>query len=69
MRWKKHALTFQEHAWVTKKGTDRLLSEAENTADLVEPPTEAEMNAAITNNLINLMTVVRVLTWRLRKAG
>jgi [calcium/calmodulin-dependent protein kinase] kinase len=36
-----------------------LLSEEENTSDLVEPPTEAEMNAAITDNMRNLMTVVR----------
>ena len=35
-----------------------LLSEAENTSNLVEPPTEAEMDAAITNNMRNLMTVV-----------
>ncbi len=35
-----------------------LLSEEENTSDLVEPPTEAEMNAAITNNMRNVMTVV-----------
>jgi hypothetical protein len=26
---------------------------------MVEPPTEAEMNAAITGNMGNLMTVVR----------
>jgi hypothetical protein len=56
----------QEHPWVTKNGTDRLLSEEENTSDLVEPPTEAEMNAAITNNVRNLMTVVRLLNWRPR---
>lgn len=49
----------QEHPWVTKNGTDTLLSEEENTSDLVEPPTEAEMDAAITNNMRNLMTVVR----------
>jgi len=35
-----------------------LLSEEENTSDLVEPPTAAEMNAAITNNIGNLLTVV-----------
>jgi [calcium/calmodulin-dependent protein kinase] kinase len=49
----------QAHPWVTKRGTDPLLSEAENTAILVDPPTEAEMNAAITKNMRNLMTVVR----------
>ena len=51
----------QEHPWVTKRGKDPLLSEEENTADLVDPPTEAEMNAAITNNMRNLMTVVRAV--------
>ncbi|RMD40072.1 hypothetical protein DV735_g5049, partial [Chaetothyriales sp. CBS 134920] len=49
------------HAWVTKGGKDLLLSEAENTADLVDPPTEAEMNAAITVNINNLMTVLRAV--------
>lgn len=45
---------------MTQRGTDKLLSEEENTSDLVEPPTAAEMNAAITNNIGNLMTVVRL---------
>jgi calcium/calmodulin-dependent protein kinase kinase 2 len=48
---------FQEHPWVTKNGTDPLLSEAENTVDLVVP-TDAEMNHAITSTMTNLMTVV-----------
>lgn len=52
------SLTRQEHPWVTKRGTDPLLSFEENTADLVEPPTEAEMDAAITGNMNNLITVV-----------
>ena len=46
---------------MTKRGTDPLLSEADNTSDLVEPPTEAEMNAAITGNMRNLMTVVKAV--------
>ncbi|RMZ90658.1 hypothetical protein DV736_g2106, partial [Chaetothyriales sp. CBS 134916] len=49
------------HTWVTKGRKDPLLSEAENTADLVDPPTEAEMNAAITANINNLMTVIRAV--------
>lgn len=49
---------FQEHAWVTKHGTDPLLSEAENTAKLIGPPTDAEMESAITGNVANLLTVV-----------
>ncbi|KIW22881.1 uncharacterized protein PV07_11131 [Cladophialophora immunda] len=51
----------RDHPWVTNKGTDKLLPEEENTADLVEPPTEAEMNAAITKNMRNLMTVVKAV--------
>ena len=46
---------------MTKRGTDPLLSEADNTSELVEPPTEAEMNAAITGNMRNLMTVVKAV--------
>ena len=46
-----------------------LLSEEENTSDLVGPPTEAEMNAAITNNMRNLMTVVRSLVCFKLEAG
>ena len=43
---------------MTKRGTDPLLSAEENTAELVEPPTEEEMNFAITGNLSNLIVVV-----------
>jgi hypothetical protein len=50
----------QDHPWVTQQGSDKLLSEEENSSDLVEPPTAAEMNAAITNNIGNLMTVVSI---------
>ena len=38
-----------------------MLSESENTADLLEPPTAAEMEAAITGNMRNLMTVVKAV--------
>lgn len=50
------------HPWVTKGGRDPLLSEAENTSELVEPPTEAEMNAAITSNMRNVMTVIKAVS-------
>ena len=50
--------SFQEHAWVTKRGSDPLLSEAQNTGELMGPPTAAEMDTAITGNVANLMTVV-----------
>ncbi|KAF2170992.1 hypothetical protein M409DRAFT_18964 [Zasmidium cellare ATCC 36951] len=49
----------REHPWVTKGGTDKLLSTEENCTDLIEPPTEAEMDQAITGNMANLMVVVK----------
>lgn len=42
---------------MTKNGTDPLLSEEENTAELVVP-TDAEMKNAITSTMTNLLTVV-----------
>lgn len=49
----------KDHPWVTKCGTDPLLSAAENTAYLIEPPTEQETNEAITGNLSNILVIVR----------
>ncbi|KUJ19870.1 BcCMK3, calcium/calmodulin-dependent protein kinase [Mollisia scopiformis] len=49
----------RKHPWVTKKGTDPLLSEEENIADLVEPPSEVEVNHAITAKMRNLIVLVR----------
>jgi calcium/calmodulin-dependent protein kinase kinase 2 len=43
---------------VTKNGEDPLLSEEENTAQGIEPPTEEEMGAAITHSVENLFAVV-----------
>ncbi|EXJ88242.1 CAMKK/CAMKK-META protein kinase [Capronia coronata CBS 617.96] len=51
----------RDHPWVTRRGTDKLLSEEENTADLIEPPTEAEMNEAITSNMTNILTVMKAV--------
>ena len=48
----------REHPWVTRKGTDELLPKEENVVNLVEPPTEAELNAAITGNMGRIMVVV-----------
>jgi len=48
----------KEHPWVTRGGADPLLSADDNTANLIEPPTEEEMNDAITSNLSNLLVVV-----------
>jgi hypothetical protein len=51
----------QEHPWVTKNGTDPLLSKEENCANLIEPPTKMEVNHAITGNFKNLMVVVGLI--------
>lgn len=44
---------------MTKNGSDPLLSFEENTADLVEPPSEIEVNHAITAKMRNLLVMVR----------
>lgn len=49
----------QEHPWVTRDGTDPMMPEEDNCATLVEPPTDAEMNEAITGNMAHLMTVLK----------
>ncbi|KAJ5787051.1 Calcium/calmodulin-dependent/calcium-dependent protein kinase [Penicillium paradoxum] len=51
----------QEHPWVTRNGTDPLLSFEENTSQIIEPPTEEEMNSAITKNMSHLMTVMKAV--------
>lgn len=48
----------QVHPWVTRNGSDLLLPEEENIAQIVEAPTEEEMNTAITRNVGHLMAVV-----------
>lgn len=52
----------QEHEWVTRHGEDRLLSFAENCPEVVEPPTELEVNEAITKNMGCVLAVVRRLS-------
>ncbi|KAL5121634.1 hypothetical protein ACEQ8H_000320 [Pleosporales sp. CAS-2024a] len=51
----------REHPWVTQHGTDPLLSKSENVAVIIEPPTDEEVNAAITGNMGHLVTVVRAV--------
>lgn len=43
---------------MTKNGTDPMISRDENVSDIIEPPTEEEMNMAITGNMKRLLTVV-----------
>ena len=47
---------------MTKCGKDPLLSADENTANLIEPPTEEEKDQAITGNLSNILVLVSGLT-------
>lgn len=51
----------REHPWVTRKGSDPLLSKEENVTNLIEPPTEAELNAAITGNMGRLLVVMKAV--------
>ena len=51
----------KEHPWVTKRGTDPLLSAEENTADLVEEPTAEEVNKAISTNFSKVLVTVGTL--------
>ena len=50
----------KEHPWVTRNGVDPLLSAEENTSVLLDPPTEKELNRAITGKIDNLITVVSI---------
>lgn len=49
------------HPWVTKDGSDPLLSAEENCAHQVEPPNELELNRAITRKMNHLMCVVKAI--------
>ncbi|KAF2766689.1 Pkinase-domain-containing protein [Teratosphaeria nubilosa] len=51
----------REHPWVTKNGADPLLSAEENCADLVDPPSDLEMEHAITGNMAHLMIVMKAV--------
>ena len=46
---------------MTQNGKDPLLPAEENCSDLVEPPTQKEMNHAITSNMGNLLVVMRAV--------
>lgn len=47
---------------MTRGGNDALLPEEENTANLIEPPTEEETNQAITGNLSNILVLVCIIS-------
>lgn len=47
---------------MTNSGADPLLSAEDNTANLIEPPTEEETNEAITGNLSNILVIVGIFS-------
>ncbi|KAI1504213.1 kinase-like domain-containing protein [Biscogniauxia marginata] len=51
----------REHPWVTRRGSDPLLSEEENCTDIVEPPSELEVNHAFTRKMDHLLCVLRAI--------
>ncbi|KAI9892835.1 MAG: hypothetical protein M1814_000994 [Vezdaea aestivalis] len=51
----------REHPWVTNNGTEPLASKVDNISTLLDPPTEEEMNSAITSNFQNLLVVMKAV--------
>ncbi|KAI1484370.1 kinase-like domain-containing protein [Biscogniauxia mediterranea] len=51
----------RNHPWVTKRGSDPLLSEEENCTDIVEPPNELEVSHAFTRKMDHLLCVLRAI--------
>ncbi|KAK5990249.1 Calcium/calmodulin-dependent protein kinase kinase cmkC [Cladobotryum mycophilum] len=51
----------RQHSWVTKCGTDTLLSAEENCAHLIEPPNELELNHAFTKKMNHLLCVMKAI--------
>ncbi|KAI2642701.1 kinase-like domain-containing protein [Xylaria nigripes] len=51
----------RNHPWVTRNGTDPLLSEEENCSNMVETPSELEVNHAFTRKMDHLMCVVKAI--------
>lgn len=48
----------QEHPWVTEDGANPLISKSVNISHPIDPPTDAEVDAAITGNMKQLLVVV-----------
>ncbi|KAK1827916.1 kinase-like domain-containing protein [Podospora conica] len=51
----------REHPWVTKNGTDPLLSAEENCADPVDLPNSLELNHAFTRRMSHLICVMKAI--------
>ncbi|ROW12810.1 hypothetical protein VMCG_00780 [Cytospora schulzeri] len=52
----------REHPWVTKEGTDPLLSAEENCSDPIDPPNELEVSHAFTRRMSHLLCVMRAIS-------
>ncbi|KAL2263674.1 hypothetical protein VTK26DRAFT_5705 [Humicola hyalothermophila] len=51
----------REHPWVTRSGTDTLLSAEENCSDPVDPPNPLELNHAFTRRMSHLICVMKAI--------
>ncbi|KAM3543915.1 hypothetical protein ARSEF1564_003136 [Beauveria bassiana] len=51
----------REHEWITKNGTDTLLSREENCVHKVEPPNELEISRAFTRKMDNAFCVLKAI--------
>ncbi|KAI3337180.1 Pkinase-domain-containing protein [Xylariaceae sp. AK1471] len=51
----------RNHPWVTKNGSDPLLSEEENCSDMVGTPNELELNHAFTRKMDHLLCVMKAI--------
>ncbi|OLN81577.1 Calcium/calmodulin-dependent protein kinase kinase 2 [Colletotrichum chlorophyti] len=51
----------REHPWVTRRGTDPLLSKEDNCAVIVDPPNELELNRAFTRKMNHLLCVMKAI--------
>lgn len=51
----------REHPWVTKGGTDPLLSKEDNCENMVEPPNELELSRAFTRKMNHLLSTMKVI--------
>ncbi|KAI6373274.1 hypothetical protein MCOR25_003480 [Pyricularia grisea] len=52
----------REHPWVTKKGTDLLLSKEDNCSVILEPPNGLEVNHAFTRRMSHLLCVMKAIS-------
>ncbi|KAG5985622.1 hypothetical protein E4U43_005968 [Claviceps pusilla] len=51
----------REHPWVTRGGTDPLLSREDNCENMVEPPNELELSRAFTRKMNHLLSTMKVI--------